>query len=164
PRARGAQVGGRARAQQASELIGQAQLGPIVVGLLEMVGNHLLVLEQPIAGNAPQPIGEAGVEVGPLLVGEGWIGGIEDQAAGGGMRGGTLMASRSAEACQSPLACRSTPVSISMATSSSTNSGLPSAVSPTRCWTVRAIRSSWMRLPISSVESSAVSGSRSVVV
>ncbi len=59
-----------AHAQRGGQLIVQAKLQPIAVRLLQVVRDDFLVLEQAIPGDPFQPVGEAGVEIGALLLGE----------------------------------------------------------------------------------------------
>ena len=73
------QVRGGTAAERAGQVIGQAELGSIALPLLQVVCDDLLVLDEPVAGNSLEPVGEAGVKVSALLFRERCVGGVANQ-------------------------------------------------------------------------------------
>src|SRR5439155_17967163 len=71
-------LGGLGR-QGARQLIGQSELAAVPMRLLEVVADDLFVLEEPLARNVLKPGSEAGMQIGPLLLREGAIGGVANQ-------------------------------------------------------------------------------------
>ena len=56
-----------------------AQLGPVAVGGIEVVADDLLELGEALAGRPLKPVGEALVELGPLGLRQGGVGGVADE-------------------------------------------------------------------------------------
>lgn len=71
--------GSRAYPQRLHALAGLAQLLPVPLRLLQVVGDDLLVLHRPIARGPLQPVPEALVELRPLGLGQRLIGGVADE-------------------------------------------------------------------------------------
>ncbi len=59
--------------------IGRTQLGSVSVGLLEVIGDDLLVLRQPIHGDSLQPGGESLVQLRASLLCQRLVGGVADE-------------------------------------------------------------------------------------
>ena len=60
-------------------VVGRTQLDSVPVRLLEVVGDDLLVLRQPVRGHSLQPRRETLMELGSGLLGEGLVRGVPDQ-------------------------------------------------------------------------------------